>query len=118
MISHRDFIITTTPHVEGYRVKQTLGVVSGLTARTRGLGGKFVAGLESMVGGEVTAFTKEIEKARTEAIDRLIENARKMGANAVISLDIETSEVFEGTILISATGTAVVLEKEVIPPPP
>jgi uncharacterized protein YbjQ (UPF0145 family) len=94
-----------------------LGVVSGLTARTRGLGGKFVAGLESIMGGEVTAFTTEMEKARLEAIDRLIENARKMGANAVISLDIETSEVFEGTILISATGTAVVLVPETTPPP-
>lgn len=94
-----------------------MGVVSGLTARTRGLGGKFVAGLESIMGGEVTAFTTEMEKARLEAIDRLIENARKMGANAVISLDIETSEVFEGTILISATGTAVVLVPETTPPP-
>jgi len=94
-----------------------LGVVSGLTARTRGLGGKFVAGLESIMGGEVTAFTTEMEKARLEAIDRLVGNARKMGANAVISLDIETSEVFEGTILISATGTAVVLVPETTPPP-
>lgn len=94
-----------------------MGVVSGLTARTRGLGGKFVAGLESIMGGEVTAFTTEMEKARLEAIDRLVGNARKMGANAVISLDIETSEVFEGTILISATGTAVVLVPETTPPP-
>lgn len=95
-----------------------MGIVSGLTARTRGLGGKFVAGLESIVGGEVAAFTSEIEKARLEAIDRLVENARRMGANAVVSLDIETSEVFEGTILISATGTAVVLGPESMPPPP
>lgn len=117
MRPHEGFIVVTAPYVQGYRVKQTLGVVSGLTARTRGLGGKFVAGLESIMGGEVTAFTTEMEKARLEAIDRLVGNARKMGANAVISLDIETSEVFEGTILISATGTAVVLVPETTPPP-
>jgi len=105
-------VIVTTPSIPGYRVKNVLGVITGLTARTRGVGGKFVAGIQSMLGGEVSAFTYEIEKARVEAMERMKEKARALGANAVIGLDIETSDVFQGTILISATGTAVVIEPE------
>lgn len=76
------------------------------------MGGKFVAGIQSMFGGEVSAFTSEIEKARVEALDRMKEQAQRVGANAIIGLDIETSDVLQGTILISATGTAVVVEPE------
>ena len=65
-----------------------------------------------MVGGEVSAFTYEIEKARIEVMERMKSKARELGANAVISLDIETSDVFETVVLISATGTAVVVSPE------
>lgn len=102
----------TTPTIPGYRVTRVLAVVTGLTARTRGMGGKFVAGIQSMFGGEVSAFTSEIEKARVEALDRMKDQARRVGANAIIGLDIETSDVLQGTILISATGTAVLIEPE------
>jgi uncharacterized protein YbjQ (UPF0145 family) len=69
--------------------------------------------LQSLGGGEVTAFTSEIEKARVEAISRAINNARKLGANAIIGLDIETSDLGESYItLLSATGTAVKIEPE------
>jgi len=105
-------IIVTTPTVPGYRVRRVLGVITGLSPRTRGVGGKFVAGIQSMFGGEVTAFTSEIEKARVEALERLKEKAMAMGANAVVGVDIETSDVFQGLVLISATGTAVVVEPE------
>ena len=107
-----EFIIVTTPTVPNYRVKMVLDVVTGLTARTRGVGGKFVAGIQSMIGGEVSAFTSEIEKARVEALERMKDRARQLGANAVVGLDIETSDVLQGTVLISATGTAVVIEPE------
>ena len=106
------FLVTTTPTIPGYKVKKVLGVVTGLTARTRGVGGKFVAGFQSMVGGEVSAFTTEIEKARIEAIDRMKSRAMAMGANAIMGLDIETSDLVATAILISATGTAVVIEPE------
>lgn len=102
----------TTPTIPGYRVTRVLAVVTGLTARTRGMGGKFVAGIQSMFGGEVSAFTSEIEKARVEALDRMKDQARRVGANAIIGLDTETSDVLQGTILISATGTAVLIEPE------
>ena len=107
-----DIVIVTTPSVPGFRVKKVVGVITGMTARTRGVGGMFVAGIQSMVGGEVSAFTSEIEKARIEAIERMKEKARRLGANAVIGLDMETSDILQGTVIISATGTAVVIEPE------
>lgn len=106
----KGFVVVTTPTAPGYRVKKVLGVVTGLLPRTRGVGGKIVAGFQSMLGGEVTAFTYEIEKARAEAMNRAIEKARGMGANGIVGLDVETSDVLQSMVLISATGTAVVLE--------
>lgn len=107
-----DFIIVTTPYVPGYRIKKVLGMVTGLTPRTRGVGGKVVAGIQSIIGGEVSAFTSELEKARNEAIERVKRKAQEMGANAIVGLDIETSDVFQGVVVISATGTAVIIEPE------
>jgi len=112
--SNPGFIIATMPTLPGYKVKKVLGVVSGITPRTRGILGKFIAGIESMIGGEVTAFTYEIEKARAEAIDRCRSKAASMGANAILSLDVETSDLGYqmGILVFSATGTAVVVEPE------
>ena len=104
--------VVTTPTIPGFRVTRVVGVVTGLTARTRGVGGRFVAGIQSMVGGEVSAFTSEIEKARGEAIQRIVVKAQSLGANAIIGLDLETSDILQGTVLISATGTAVVVVPE------
>jgi uncharacterized protein YbjQ (UPF0145 family) len=107
------FLIVTTPTVAGYKIKKVLGVVTGLTPRTRGIFGQFIAGFESMVGGEVTAFTSEVEKARWEAIDRAKSRAIALGANAIIGLDVETSDIGQSNIvLFSATGTAAVIEPE------
>jgi uncharacterized protein YbjQ (UPF0145 family) len=111
------FIVTTTPSVAGYRIVKIIGLVSGLTARTRGVGGQFIGSLQSMVGGEVTAFTSEILKARDEALNRAIEQAKGMGANAIVSLDLETANLFQSIVLISATGTAVLVEESPPPPP-
>jgi uncharacterized protein YbjQ (UPF0145 family) len=108
------FIMATTPTIQGYRIKKVIGVVTGLTPRTRGVLGKFMAGIESMFGGEVTAFTTELEKARMEAMERVKDKAIARGANAVVGLDLETSDMgFQmGIVVISATGTAVVVEPE------
>jgi len=108
------FMIVTTPTVPGYKITKVFGVVTGLTPRTRGILGKFVAGFESMFGGEVTAFTSELEKARLDAIRRVRNKAMSLGANAVVGLDLETSDLGLqlGVVVISATGTAVVIEKE------
>ncbi len=108
------FIMATTPTIQGYKIKKVIGVVTGLTPRTRGVLGKFMAGIESMFGGEVTAFTSELEKARMEAMERVRGKAIAMGANAVVGLDLETSDMgFQmGIVVISATGTAVIVEPE------
>jgi uncharacterized protein YbjQ (UPF0145 family) len=112
--SGSQFLIVTTPTISGYKIKKVLGVITGLTPRTRGIFGKFIAGFESMIGGEVTAFTSEVEKARWEAIDRAKSRAIALGANAIIGLDVETSDLGlqSGIVLFSATGTAVIIEPE------
>ncbi|MBI4044944.1 MAG: YbjQ family protein [Candidatus Diapherotrites archaeon] len=104
-----ELLLMNTPLPDEYKIVKILGIVTGLTARTRGIGGKFIAGLEGMVGGEVSAFTSEMEKARFEAIERLKQKATQLGANAVVGIDIETSEVYIGTVLVSATGTALII---------
>lgn len=108
------FIITTTPTIQGYKIKKVLGVVTGLTPRTRGVLGQFVGGIQSMFGGEITAFTSELEKARLEAMERVRSKAISLGANAIVGLDLETSDMgFQmGVVVISATGTAVIVEPE------
>ncbi len=112
--SGKSFLMVTTPIIPGYKVKKVLGVVTGLTPRTRGVLGKFVASIQTMLGGEVTAFTTELEKARFEAMDRVRQKAINMGANAIIGLDLETSDIGlqAGVTVISATGTAVIVEPE------
>jgi len=108
------FITVTTPTIPGYRIIKVLGVVTGLSPRTRGVLGKIVAGIESVVGGEVTSFTSELEKARMEAIERVRQKAAAIGANAIVGLDMETSDLGlqAGVTVISATGTAVIAEPE------
>jgi len=104
-----EVIVVTTPNLPGYDIVKVLGTVHGLTVRTRGVGGKFVAGIEGIFGGEVTAYTSECEKARRESLNRLIEDARRMGANAVLSVDFETADILQGTATVfSAYGTAVI----------
>lgn len=109
-----DFIIVTTPTIPGFKITKVIGVVTGITPRTRGVGGKIIAGFQSVFGGEITAFTTELEKARVETMVRIKEKATSMGANAVVGLDIETTDLGlqAGVVAISATGTAVVVEKE------
>jgi len=90
---------------------KVLGTVHGLTVRTRGVGGKIVAGIEGMFGGEVTSYSSEAEKARRDSLERLIEKTTKMGGNAVVGADFETSDILQGTAtLFSAYGTAVIIE--------
>ena len=104
-----EVMVVTTPNLPGYDIVKVLGAVHGLTVRTRGVGGKFVAGIEGIFGGEVTAYTSECEKARRESLDRLVENARRIGANAILSVDFETADILQGTATVfSAYGTAVI----------
>jgi uncharacterized protein YbjQ (UPF0145 family) len=112
---YRDFKVVTIPSIPGYRITKVIGLVNGLSPRTRGIGGVLRGALQSIGGGEITAFTSEIEKARVDAISRAIRQARKRGANAIVGLDMETSDMggeASYITLISATGTAVIIEPE------
>ena len=103
-------IVTTTENIPGYRVTQTMGQVFGLTVRTRGMGGNIAAGLRGLVGGEVKSYTKLLEDARRQAIDRLVENATAAGANAVTMMRFDSAEIGQTMSEIVAYGTAVVVE--------
>lgn len=107
-----DVLVVTTPEIPGYRVKEIKGLVYGQSIRTRGALGRIVAGIEAIVGGASQTYLEEFNKARNEAIERLKENAARVGANAVLSVDFETSEILEGFILITVYGTAALVEKE------
>ena len=106
--NNTDFIVVTTSTIPGYEIAKALGTVHGITVRTRGVGGKIMAGIEGMFGGEVTSYSSEAEKARKESMERLVENAKSIGADAVVRTDFETSDILNGTATIfSAYGTAV-----------
>jgi len=104
-------IVTTTEHVEGYRVKKVIGHVFGLVVRSRGLGGNIVAGLRSLAGGEIHEFTEMLEDARRQAVDRMIQNATAMGATGVVMMRFDSSEIGQTMAEVVAYGTAVDLEK-------
>jgi uncharacterized protein YbjQ (UPF0145 family) len=102
-------IIATTPYVAGFRVAETKGHVFGLVVRSRGLAGNLAAGLRSLAGGEIHEYTSLLEDTRRQAIDRMVQNATMMGANAVLSMRFDSSEMGTSMSEIVAYGTAVVL---------
>jgi uncharacterized protein YbjQ (UPF0145 family) len=102
-------IVTTAPFVAGHRVAESKGHVFGLVVRSRGLGGNIAAGLRSLVGGEIHEYTELLEDTRRQALDRMIQNATLMGADAVISMRFDSSEIGSTMTEIVAYGTAVVL---------
>ncbi len=111
-------LISTTPFVAGYRVAETRGHVFGLVVRSRGLAGNVAAGLRSLVGGEIHEYTQLLEDTRRQAIDRMVQNATLMGANAVISMRFDSSEIGTSMSEIVAYGTAVVLVADANAPQP
>ena len=103
-------IVVTTETVEGRRVTRTLGLVRGNTIRSRHIGRDILAGLRTIVGGEVSEYTKLMAEAREQALDRMIEEARGLGATAIIAVRFETAMVLAGAAELLAYGTAVVLD--------
>ncbi|HEX3402994.1 MAG TPA: YbjQ family protein [Acetobacteraceae bacterium] len=103
-------LVVTSEQVAGQRVRQTLGQCFGIVVRSRGLGGNIMAGLRSIVGGEIHEYTQMLEEARRHAVDRLVENATLMGANAIIMMRFDSAEIGQTMSEIVAYGTAVVLE--------
>jgi uncharacterized protein YbjQ (UPF0145 family) len=103
-------LIVTTENIAGHRTVTTLGQVFGVVVRSRGIGGNFMAGLRSIVGGEIHEYTRLLEEARRHAIDRLVTNATAMGANAVIMMRFDSAEIGQTMSEIVAYGTAVIVE--------
>jgi uncharacterized protein YbjQ (UPF0145 family) len=103
-------IVTTTENVPGHNVTAMLGQVFGVVVRSRGLGGNITASLRSIIGGEIPEYTKLVEDTRRHAIDRLIQNATLMGANAVVMMRFDSGEIAQAMNEVVAYGTAVVLE--------
>ena len=103
-------IITTSENIAGKRVVKTLGIVRGNTIRARHIGRDIAAKLRNIVGGEIVEYTKLIGESREQALDRMVEEAEAMGANAIIMTRFTTSELRAGAAELLAYGTAVVIE--------
>ena len=103
-------IVTTTENIPGTRVVQTIGQVFGLTVRSRSLGGNIAAGLKGLVGGEIGSYVKLNEDSRRQALDRMVQNAAAMGANAVTMMRFDSTEMGRTMSEIVAYGTARIVE--------
>ncbi len=104
-------MVTTAFEIDGYRVLRNLGIVRGITVRSRSIVGSFAAGLQTLVGGNITLYTELCEKSREEAFDLMIQHAAALGANAVVGMRYDANEVMQGVTEVLAYGTAVVVEK-------
>jgi uncharacterized protein YbjQ (UPF0145 family) len=105
-------IVVTTPDISGKHIVRTLGLVRGNTIRARHLGKDILAILRNVAGGEIHEYTKMMAEAREQAIDRLVEDAERLGANAVVSLRFQTSMIQAGAAEMLCYGTAVVVETD------
>ena len=103
-------IITTTSKIEAKKIVKTVGLVKGSTIRARHLGKDIIAGFRGMVGGEITEYTKMMAEAREEALRRIVEDAEKQGANAIVGLRFTTSMIMQNAAEVLAYGTGVVSE--------
>lgn len=103
-------IVATTENIAGKRIVKTLGLVKGNTIRARHVGHDIAAKFRNLVGGEITDYTKMLAEAREQALDRMIESARELGANAIVMTRFSTSEMMQGAAELIAYGTAVVVE--------
>lgn len=104
-------IVATTENLAGYKVKEVKGQVFGVVVRSRGLGGNIVASLRSLLGGEIHEYTAMLEDSRKQALDRMVQNAAKMGANAVVMMRFDGSEIGNTMTEVVAYGTAVIIEE-------
>lgn len=105
-------LVTTQDAFEEYQIIQTLGLVYGNTIRARHLGNDILAGLKTLVGGEISEYTKMMAESREQALDRMIQRARGMGADAIVGMRFTTSSVMQGAAEILAFGTAVKLARK------
>ena len=103
---------STTFTIDGYRIRQNLGVVRGIVVRSRSVFGTLGASIQTLVGGNITLFTELCEKTRNEAFDLMLGHAQQVGANAVVGIRYDATEVMQGVTEVLCYGTAVVVEAE------
>lgn len=103
-------LVVTTNEVPGARVVRVIGMVRGITVRSRSVVGNFGAAIQALFGGNITIFTKLAEQARSEAHDLMVQHAHQQGANAVIAMRYDANEIQAGITEVIAYGTAVVIE--------
>jgi uncharacterized protein YbjQ (UPF0145 family) len=104
-------LVTTAFTLDGYRITQNLGLVRGIIVRSRSIFGSIGAGLQTIIGGNITLLTELCEKTRSQAYDLMSEHADQMGANAIIGVRYDATEVMQGVTEVLCYGTAVVVEK-------
>ena len=109
MVAHN--MVTTQFELDGFRVTRTLGVVRGIVVRSRSIFGTIGAGLQTMVGGDITLFTELCEKTREDAFDRMLQHATEKGANGVIAVRYDATEIMNGVTEVLCYGTAVLVER-------
>jgi uncharacterized protein YbjQ (UPF0145 family) len=103
-------MVTTAFQLDNYRIIRTFGVVRGITVRSRSVIGSIGASLQTLIGGNITLLTELCEKARTEAFEIMIQHASQLGANAIIGMQYDATEVMQGVTEVLAYGTAVSVE--------
>jgi uncharacterized protein YbjQ (UPF0145 family) len=104
-------LITTAFSIDGYRIKQNLGVVRGIVVRSRSIFGTIGAGFQTLVGGNITLFTELCEKTRRDSFELMVQHAEEIGANGLVGVRYDANEVMSGVTEVLAYGTAVVFEK-------
>ena len=99
--------VSTTNEIAGYRIVQHVGLVRGITVRSRSVVGNFAGGIQSLFGGKLSVYVKLAETARQEALDHLCEHAAEQGANAIIGMRYDANEIMDGITEVLAYGSAV-----------
>jgi uncharacterized protein YbjQ (UPF0145 family) len=105
-------LVTTALELPGYRITRNIGLVRGIVVRSRGIGGSFLASLQTIFGGNITIYTAMCEQARSDAYRLMLEHAATAGGNAVIAARYDANEVMPGVTEVLAYGTAVVIERQ------
>ncbi|MEI7832635.1 MAG: YbjQ family protein [bacterium] len=111
MIQHEN--ITSAFELPGTKIKRSLGIVRGITVRSRSVLGNIAGGLQSMLGGNITIYTELCEHARIEAFEIMVQHADALGANAIIGMRYDANELMPGLTEVLAYGTAVIVETEI-----
>jgi len=105
-------LVTTSTNLEGYKITQQLGLVRGITVRSRSVLGNLAGAFQTLLGGNISVYTELCETARSEAYELLVRHAQQAGANAIICMRYDANEVMDGVTEVLAYGTAVVVEKQ------